>query len=290
MSPFEKFRITKMKFETKQFRDYFETSHLLFKTVDEILESHIKRVEKNKITAEEDRSYLLQMYANWTSKEQDITFDEFKELFTISYISGVNSTATMMQWVLFHIAQNPEIQSKLLQEIDDTIGSKPLSEMEKLVQEKVWFPYMNAVIREVHRLTPTVATIVKDANDTVQTNDYQFPKGEMFYIDTYSIQNDRAIVGEDVNEFKPERWFHDEVQKRKGTKAEILDHKMLSAPFSHGQRHCPGETLANLKTKMFLTQILRDWKVRVDVPQNMNVELENYLVPNPYPTYHFERR
>lgn len=43
-----------------------------------------------------------------------------------------------------------------------------------------------------------------------------------------------------------------EVDKRKGTTKEILDHRLLSTPFSFGARMCLGGRLAELEIKIMV--------------------------------------
>ena len=55
---------------------------------------------------------------------------------------------------------------------------------------------------------------------------YTVPAGSLVMLDSFSPQNDPALVP-DAHEFRPERWLPDAVVARKGTAAEVIDHPLL---------------------------------------------------------------
>jgi cytochrome P450 len=84
----------------------------------------------------------------------------------------------------------------------------------------------------------------------------------MFILDIRSVGMDPAIV-KDPDIFDPTRWFEHEVQNRRGTPAEILDHPLYKAPFSAGARKCPGNRVASYEAKILLSQLVLDWKISI---------------------------
>ena len=67
-------------------------------------------------------------------------------------------------------------------------------------------------------------------------------------------------------EFEPERWLPDAVERRAGTEAEVIDHKLLASPFSFGARMCLGGRVAELETYAMLAHLVRDWDFRTKEP------------------------
>ena len=105
------------------------------------------------------------------------------------------------------------------------------------VLTKASSPYLHAIMRENHRLTPPVPiSITKDnATGDVEVHGVTFAKGSKFVLDARSAGMDPIILGTDrVNTFEPERWLDYAVQKRVGTPAEILDHPLYRDSFSAG--------------------------------------------------------
>lgn len=125
-------------------------------------------------------------------------------------------------------------------------------------------PYLHAVLRENHRLTPALPiNLQKDnAAGEVEIHGENFNKGTMFALDSRSLGMDSEYLGgADPDTFLPERWLKDEVEKRKGTHAEVLDHPLLKEPFSAGARKCPGYRVATHEVLVYVSQLMLDWKI-----------------------------
>merc|ERR1712196_747941 len=95
--------------------------------------------------------------------------------------------------------------------------------------------------------------------------------------DTRSIGMDAQIVSR-PNEFDPTRWLDEEnVNGRKGTPAEVLDHPLYREPFSAGARKCPGSRVANFEVKT-----MKSW---MDVPYFNGITVQPTI-----PELSFEKR
>lgn len=57
-----------------------------------------------------------------------------------------------------------------------------------------------------------------------------------------------------------------QVEARKGTHAEVVDHPLLRSPFSAGARMCPGSRVADLEVLVFAAQLVRDYKITLTDP------------------------
>ena len=70
-------------------------------------------------------------------------------------------------------------------------------------------PYLEAVINETLRIHATsgigLPRLVPDGGLTVCGR--FFPAGTVLSVPTYTIHRDKAVWGEDVDDFRPERWF-----------------------------------------------------------------------------------
>ena len=91
--------------------------------------------------------------------------------------------------------------------------------------------------------------------------------------------------------FLPERWLASAVEARKGTASEILDHRLLSSPFSFGPRMCLGARLAELEIKVLIARLVQDWEISIPAgapPIGMKEYL--FLSPFPEPKFAMKRR
>ena len=157
------------------------------------------------------------------------------------------------------MALNPEVQEKLHAELAHAVETCGGINAQTLRKGNI--PYLHAILRESHRLTPaSPMTVFKETLADVELHGYTVPKDSVVVMDAYSIGVDEDFV-EDPEEFRPERWLADAVEARKGTKSEVLDHPFYRDPFSQGSRKCPGSRVANNEVLILLSQLVLDWKM-----------------------------
>mmetsp|Transcript_39593 Transcript_39593/g.97870 ORF Transcript_39593/g.97870 Transcript_39593/m.97870 type:complete len:183 (+) Transcript_39593:388-936(+) len=173
----------------------------------------------------------------------------------------------------------------LREEVCAALKSAPL---EALILEEL--PYLRAVIREQHRITPALQiSSVKSVNCELELGGFHVPAGAIVMLDN-SMGCDPKLCDEpDV--FRPERWLPAAVAARKGTPAEVLDHRLLAAPFSAGARKCPGSRVAQLEVRAMLATIVRDWHFELATPVTSVRDLPylsgTTLSPFPMPKFTF---
>lgn len=86
-------------------------------------------------------------------------------------------------------------------------------------------------------------------------------------------------------EFRPERFLPEAVEARKGTKSELLDHRLLSNPFSGGARMCLGARVAQLEILAFAARFFQDWEIELQPGQKWNTKTFLLLKAHPYPRF-----
>ena len=134
-------------------------------------------------------------------------------------------------------------------------------------------------------MTPVFPTLVFKSNIGAELDIHgeTIPQDSIIGFDSYSMGMDPQLV-DDPEVFRPERWLDsNEIQARKGTPAEALDHVFFRDPFSQGARKCPGSRVAVNETQLILSQFVLDWKVTApasvksykDIPYKM----QTLLVP-----------
>jgi cytochrome P450 len=135
-----------------------------------------------------------------------------------------------MSLVTFFLTRHPAVVQTLRDEIA-TLNSQVPSYTEGQILQ-----YLRCVIRETQRLIPTVATIERSAvRDTwLPTGGGEdlsslvfVTKGQQVQMQMYAMQHSKTQWGEDVDEFKPEKWTD-------------LEPGWKFAPFGGRRRICPG--------------------------------------------------
>ncbi|XWS61170.1 hypothetical protein CRYUN_Cryun07bG0102800 [Craigia yunnanensis] len=105
------------------------------------------------------------------------------------------------------------------------------------------------VMNEVLRLYSPAPNAQRQAREDIKVDDLVIPNGTNMWIDVVAMDHDPAIWGDDVNEFRPERFKDDPLYG--GCK-----HKMGFLPFGFGGRMCVGRNLTMMEYKVVLTLML----------------------------------
>jgi cytochrome P450 len=142
-----------------------------------------------------------------------------------------------MVWALYWIQYLPEVQDKLLHELDTLgEGADPM-EISRL-------PYLTAVCQETLRIYPIVAsTFIRVLKSPMQLMGYQFEAGTAFLPSVY-LTHQREDLYPEPKRFKPERFL-----ERQYSAYEYL-------PFGGSNRRCIGSALAQLEMKLVLATIV----------------------------------
>lgn len=108
---------------------------------------------------------------------------------------------------LYHVAANPDVQSKLHKELDEQLGTE--DELVATAEQIKRLPYLDACINEALRIQsvsgiglPRVAP-----EGGLNVLGHYFPEGTVLSVPSYSVHRDVKAWGEDAESFRPERWF-----------------------------------------------------------------------------------
>lgn len=110
--------------------------------------------------------------------------------------------------ILYYLARNRHAQAKLHEELDEQLGSD-MDDPVAFGSQLKNVPYLDACINEGLRLHSTSAIglprVVPEGGLTVRGQ--FFPAGTVLSVPSFTIHRDPSVWGEDVEEFRPERWF-----------------------------------------------------------------------------------
>lgn len=158
--------------------------------------------------------------------------------------------------ITYHLARNPHVQAKLHKELDEAMGNDddPVATYEQVKK----LPYLEAVINEALRIHSTsgigLPRLVPEGG--LQVSGHFFPEGTVLSVPTYTIHRDREVWGDDVDAFRPERWFEQDEKAIQKT----------FNPFSYGPRSCVGRNLASMELLIIIGSILRRYHFVLENP------------------------
>merc|ERR1712107_676402 len=158
-----------------------------------------------------------QSYVSKLVERNDLSKDEIVQMMMFLLQAGVDTTASVTNWLLINIARNPHVQEKLRAEILSVCPSGDVTE-DHLKQ----MPYLKACVRESHRLTPALMLgTFRPAPTDMVLSGYEIPEGALVMTDNHCIQNDPTLVDR-VDEFLPERWSKDAGRHEKAQRKQFV--------------------------------------------------------------------
>ncbi|XP_059161770.1 cytochrome P450 2B1-like [Physella acuta] len=243
--PGDFFHIKKIKKTTDDILDFLNT-FVQKKGVDEYDENH----SDNLITA-----YISELNSKQsTSQQTTLSKNELlKSLFDL-FIGGTETTSTTITWCLLYVVNNPDVQKKIYDELKEQVGTNRTP----CIQDKPKLIYLNAVIKETQRVASIIPhSVTHTCTEDAEVRGYTIPKGTYISPNLDSVLHDPKIWGDDVMEFKPER-FIDQDGKLK-TPEEFI-------PFSIGRRVCLGESLAVMELFLYLSSIFHRFEILPATP------------------------
>lgn len=175
-------------------------------------------------------------------KSNDFTDHELAHQVLTFLAAGHETTSSTLSWCIYLLAQHPEIQNELRNEIRSTLPSPSTHAMlDKGVVDDLSF--LSAVTNEVLRLYPVVPITSRQTVRETQLLDYKIPEGTNVYIVPWAINRSTTFWGEDAAKFNPRRWI--ELDEEGGTKKVNMHGGAKSAfefmTFLYGPRSCIGQ-------------------------------------------------
>ncbi|KAI0712911.1 cytochrome P450 [Fomitopsis betulina] len=201
-------------------------------------------------------------------------------------IAGHETTSTATAWCLFALAQSPDVQARLREELlNATLEDPTMDELNAL-------PYLEAVVHETLRVySPVSATVRIASKDDVIPLDRPYvdttgklcdhiraPKGTRFSIPILAINRSQDIWGADANEFKPERWMSGSVPEAAHHIPGVWGNLLT---FLGGSRACIGYRFSLVEMKALLFMLIRAFEFELALPKEAITKVPG-LVDRPF--------
>ncbi|XP_071558454.1 cytochrome P450 9e2-like [Temnothorax nylanderi] len=204
------------------------------------------------------RPDMIQLMMETRNKDSGPEFDinEMTAQAFVFFLGGFDSTSTTMSFIAHEVAVNPDVQSKLREEIDDVVrqtNGKPTYEAINRMK------YLDAVVNETLRIYPIASFIdrkcVKETELPPATSDGEpviIKPGENIWFPAFSLHRDPKYYPQ-PNKFDPERFLNDQVDNS------------VYMPFGVGPRICIGNRFALMEAKILMFYLLWRCDIEPDV-------------------------
>lgn len=180
-------------------------------------------------------------------------------------IAGHETTSGTMSFLFYHFLKNPEKMWKAQQEVDEVLGRGPLeaSHLPKL-------KYVDACIKEALRFQGPIAGVARrPKGPQLLGGKYYVDEKTAIVVSLALLHKDRAVWGDDVGLFKPER---------------MLDMSKIPAgawrPFGIGARSCIGRAFAEQEMIAAVALILQRFQIEMADP-SYDLKLHSTLTIKP---------
>lgn len=209
--------------------------------LDAIVHGIIERRRKSS----EQHDDLLSMFLSACDEEtgRRMTNDQLRDEVMTMFVAGHETTANAMCWLLHLVATHPEVERRMLEEIDaagDALDSGSLAA----------FPYTRQVVDESLRMYPTIWSVGRRCTEDDELGGYHIPKGTTVLVPIFHFHWGEKWWPE-PRRFDPDRF--------------LPDHRPSSDiyfPFGAGPRTCIGNQFALQELLIMTVVMLRRLRFR----------------------------
>ncbi len=169
------------------------------------------------------------------------------------FLAGHETTALVLSWTWAALAQNPEVESRLVEEVQSVLGSRTVT-----ADDYSRLPFVEAVILELMRLFPPAYIVGRENLVPCEVGGFHAPRGTTMLMSQWVVQRDPRFFDQ-PEEFRPQRWLDDQIDEPPGLSRRSLP-KYAYFPFGGGPRLCIGNTFAMMETVLVLATLAQHYR------------------------------
>lgn len=238
-------------------------------------EADVEALQQRDLTTSQDSS-LLRFLVDM--RGEDATNKQLRDDLMTMLIAGHETTAAVLTWATYHLAQNPAIIVKAQAEIDSVLrGRRPNLEDIKKLQ------YVRFIVAESLRLFPQPPLLIRRSlkpdllpgGHKGDPNGYSIPKGTDLFVSIYNLHRS-PYFWDEPEKFNPERFLKAKpsggidnwagFDPNRGQGAMYPNEVMADfafLPFGGGPRKCVGDQFALMESTVALAMLLQKFDVEL---------------------------
>ncbi len=186
--------------------------------------------------------------------------------------NGFNGPSITAAWLAYVLATNPDVEEKLIAEIDGITGGDP--DYDLRYDDLMALPYTTAVIKETMRIYPPMPVTIRRSLKDGMLGRYRIRKDDIILVGTLAAQRDPRFWGPEPDRFDPEQFTMDKIAGRP---------RHAFIPFSIGKRQCMAQEVTFMMLRVVLFEIYRRYRLRIapgaTVTRNTVVTTKPVAVP-----------
>jgi cytochrome P450 len=212
----------------------------LFKAMRELDDIAYRAIAERRRERQQD--LLSMLVAAQDESGQPMSDREVRDACIAVFFAGHETTACLLSWTWYVLAQRPDVEERLLAELGRAgadNGESPATLVSRL-------PYMQMVLNEVLRLYPPAYGFGRRALRDTVVGDHPVAAGTTVLMSPWAMHRD-ATYFENPERFVPERWAD-------GLGSRLP--RFAYYPFSSGPRRCVGSSYATMEATIAVAAIL----------------------------------
>ena len=165
-------------------------------------------------------------------------------------LAGYETTASVITWGSYLLANHPDVCEELVQHISNTVGDQPLSH-----DDLASLPFLTAVVKETMRLYPPAWIIGRRALRADRIGDTEIPAQSVVAVSPYTLHR-HLRYWHRPELFEPRRFMNDEMERKREPFSYI--------PFGAGPRTCIGSNLALVEAPLVIGRLVQRYRLTLD--------------------------
>lgn len=197
--------------------------------------------------AEGESKIFVDQLLQEMKKNQNLSIEDIVNETKTLIIAGYETTASTIVTVMLMLAQNPQIQQQVYDEIMEfaPAGHLTMDQCNKL-------QVLDRVLKETLRLFPTVALLTRVADQPINLSGRKIPRGTQLMVSLFSMQRSEKFWGPTANSFDPLRWLPENLHK---------DPSKMFLSFGGDPRNCIGMKYATFTIKVIVAIVVRNFRL-----------------------------
>ncbi|MCF6522294.1 cytochrome P450 [Streptomyces sp. JJ36] len=221
-------------------RRFLAASARLRKVIDDVI--------KDTRASDDEHPDLLSMLlaARDADTGEALTDEEVRDELGTMLFAGTETTASTFAWTFHELARHPEVERRVLEEIDEVVGDRQVTfaDMSRLT-------YLRQVLDEVIRLHG-VTLLMRRTAQPVELGGVELPEGTEIAFSLYALHLDPRLYPE-PERFDPDRWSPEQRAERP---------REAFVAFGAGNRKCIGDEFSWTEIMITLATVLPRWRFR----------------------------
>ena len=271
-------------------RKFNKDLKLLDGILDELIAKALATQDKAEVAELENRDYskmenqsLLRFLVDMRGEES--TSRQLRDDLMTMLIAGHETTAAVLTWAVFELAQQPELMARVQKEIDDVVGPDRDPSFEDIPKLQL----VRLVIAESLRMYPEPPLLIRRAleDDVLPKGGAGFEtkimRGTDIFLALYNIHRSSEFW-EQPDKFDPDRFLRpfsnparpDWAGYSPAMSQALYPNEVHSdfayMPFGAGSRKCVGDQFACMEAVVTLAMVLRRFDLTLDIrPEDVGI-------------------